>query len=85
MTQVMVVAFPAQKNHRYEVTLKFERNAENGAIPPPKVQIALDSFVKEDLNIAGAILDVAAVILCLVGLAMLAVALVRARLKRETA
>jgi len=85
VTQVAIVAFPAQKNHRYEVTLKFERNADNVRIPPPKVQIELDSFFKEDLYIVGAILDTLAVTLCLVGLAMLVVAFVRARLKRDSA
>ena len=85
MTEVMVVAFPAQKNHQYEVTLTFERNAENGPTPPPKVGIELDSFVKEDLYTDGAILDVAAGLLCLLGLALLVVALVRTRLKREAA
>ncbi len=85
VTQVAIVGFPAQKNHRYEVTLKFERNADNVRIPPPKVQIELDSFFKEDLYIVGAILDTLAVTLCLVGLAMLVVAFVRARLKRDSA
>jgi hypothetical protein len=85
VTQVAIVAFPAQRNHRYEVTLKFERNADNIGIPPPRVQIVLDSFVKEDLYIVGAILDTLAFTLCLVGLAMLVVAFVRARLKRDSA
>ncbi|MGC2283796.1 MAG: hypothetical protein WA542_00975 [Candidatus Acidiferrum sp.] len=85
VTQVAIVAFPAQKNHRYEVTLKFERNADNVGIPPPRVQIELDSFVKEDLFIVGAILDTLAVILGLVGLTMLAIDFVRARLKRDSA
>ena len=85
VTQVAIVAFPAQRNHRYEVTLKFERNADNVGIPPPKVQIVLDSFVKEDLYIVGAILDTLAFTLCLVGLAMLVVAFVKARLKRDSA
>ena len=85
MTQVAIVAFPAQKNHRYEVILKYERNADNVGIPPPSVQIVLDSLVKEDFYIVGAILDVLAVILCLVGLAVLAVGFVRARLQRGSA
>jgi len=85
VTQVAIVAFPAQRNHRYEVTLKFERNADNVGIPPPKVQIVLDSCVKEDLYIVGAILDTLAFTLCLVGLAMLVVAFVKARLKRDSA
>jgi hypothetical protein len=85
MTQVLVVAFPAQKHHRYEVTLKFERNAENVAILPPKIQIILDSFVKEDLFIVGAVLNIVALALCLVGLVMLAVTFLRARLKRDSA
>jgi len=81
ITQVMVVAFPAQKHHRYEVTLKFERNAENLAIRPPSVQIKLDSFAKEDLFFVGAVSDVVALALCLAGLVMLAIALVRTRLR----
>jgi hypothetical protein len=85
VTRVAIVGFPAQKNHRYEVTLKFERNANNTEISTPRVQIELDSFVKEDLYIVGAILDALAVVMCLVGLAMLAVALVRATLKRDSA
>jgi len=85
MTQVAIVAFPAQRRRRYEVTLKFERNSDNVGIPPPNLQIEVDSFAKEDLFIVGGILDTLAVAMCLVGLAMLAVALVRARLKRDSA
>jgi hypothetical protein len=64
MTQVAIVAFPAQRNHRYEVILRPERNAENAGIPQPKVQIELDSFVKEDFYIVGAIFDVLGATLC---------------------
>ncbi len=85
MTQVVIVAFPAQRRRRYEVTLKFERNADNVGIPPASVQIELDSSVKESVFIVGAILDALAVVMCLVGLAMFAVAFVRARLKRDSA
>jgi hypothetical protein len=84
MTQVAIVAFPAQRNHRYEVILRPERNAENAGIPQPKVQIELDSFVKEDFYIVGAVFDVLGATLCLVGLAVLAVGFVRARLKRDS-
>ncbi|MGC1367355.1 MAG: hypothetical protein WA829_16795, partial [Candidatus Acidiferrum sp.] len=84
-TRVAIVAFPAQKNHRYVVTLEFERNADNIEIRAPTVRIELDSFVKEDLYIVGAILDAFALVMCLVGLAMLVVALVRARLRRDSA
>lgn len=84
-TQVAIVAFPAQRSHRYAVTLKFERNADNAGIPPPSVQIELDSSVKESFFIGGAMLDALAVVMCLVGLAMFAVAFVRARLKRDSA
>jgi len=84
-TQVAIVAFPAQKNHRYQVTLKSERNADRIEIPSPRVQIELDSFVKEGIFIIAAILDVLAVLLCLVGFTMLAFGFLRGRLKRASA
>jgi hypothetical protein len=85
VTQVAIVAFPAQRTHRYQVTLKPERNADNVGIPSPRVQIELDPFVKEDIFILGAILDVLAAVLCLVGFVMLALAFVRGRLKQASA
>src|SRR2546429_1882554 len=53
----MIIGLPASRKHRYEATLKFEENAGDLAIPPPRVQVDLDSFVREDLIIVGAILD----------------------------
>jgi hypothetical protein len=82
---VAIVAFPAQRTHQYQATLKSERNADNVGIPPSRVQIELDSFVKEDIFIIGAILDVLATVLCLVGFAMVALAFLRGRLKRASA
>jgi hypothetical protein len=46
-------------------------------IPPPIVQIELDSFVKEDLFILGAILDSLAFVMCLVGVVLVTVSLLR--------
>jgi hypothetical protein len=81
--QVMIVGFPAQKKRRYEVVLRFDNNASSLSIPPPRIQIELDSFVREDLFFAGAVLDVVAVALCLVGTAMFSFSFLRARLNRS--
>jgi hypothetical protein len=50
-------------------------------IPPPIVQIELDSFVKEDLFILGAILDSLASVMCLVGVVLVTVSLLRKKFK----
>lgn len=76
---VMIVGFPASRKHRYEATLTFDKNAGDLAILPPRVQVKLDSFAREDLIIVGAILDALGFILCLVGVAMVAVPLLRSK------
>jgi len=82
--RVMIVGFPAQKNHRYQATLTFENNAMDLKIPPPIVQIELDSFVKEDLFILGAILDSLASVMCLVGVVLVTVSLLKKKFKSLT-
>jgi len=79
---VGIVGFPARKKHQYHVALKLEENAGELTIPPPRVQVQLDSFVREDLIIAGALLDAIAFVLCLVGVAMVAVPFLRTRFRR---
>src|SRR5207249_10001014 len=68
--RVMIIGLPASRKHRYEATLKFDENAGDLAIPPPRVQVDLDSFVRDDLIIVGAILDALGFVLCVVGVAM---------------
>ena len=72
-SRVVIVGFPAQKKHRYTVTVKFDRDAHNLTIPPPRVQIELDSFVTEDLYVVGGILDYVASGLCFLGVVILSV------------
>ena len=81
--QVMIIGLPASRKHRYEATLKFEENAGDLAIPPPRVQVDLDSFVREDLMIVGAILDALGFALCLVGVAMAVAPLLRSKFSRS--
>jgi hypothetical protein len=78
---LIVVGFPAQRNHRYEVSFQFDNNANSLAMPPPKIQIELDSFVKEDLFIVGAVLDFIAVVLCLIGVGILTAPFLIARVR----
>lgn len=80
--RVMIVGFPARKKHTYRVILKFDSYASKLVIPPPRVQIKLDSFVTEDLFVAGGILDFFASLLCLIGAVVLALSFLRNRLSR---
>ena len=82
-SRVMIVGFPAQKKHRYTVTVKFDRDAHNLTIPPPRVQIELDTFVTEDLLVVGGILDSVASGLCFLGVVMFSVPFIRTKLNRS--
>jgi hypothetical protein len=82
-SRVIIVGFPAQKKHRYTVTAKFDRDARNLTIPPPRIQIELDSFVTEDLFVVGGILDSAASGLCFLGVVMFSVPFLRTKLNRS--
>jgi len=78
---VTVVSFPAQKKHRYGLTLKFDEDASQSNVPPPRVRIELDPFSKEDFIFAGAEFDSLALLLGIVGASMFSVSFVRARFK----
>jgi len=80
--RVGIVGFPARKKHQYHVALKFDENAGELTILAPRVQVELDSFAREDLSIAGALLDAIAFVLCLVGVAMVAVPFLRTKFSR---
>lgn len=80
--RVMIVGFPASRKHRYKAILSFEKNAGDLTIAAPRVQVELDSFVREDPYILGVILDVLGLVLCLVGVAMVAVPFFRSKFSR---
>lgn len=80
--RVMIVGFPASRKHRYEATLKFDNDAGDLTIPPPRVQVELDSFVREDLIFVGAALDALGFVLCLVGIVMVAFPVLRSKFGR---
>ena len=73
--RVMIVGFPARKKQVYQVTLKFDSDASKLAIPPPRVQIELDSLVTEGLIVVGGILDSFASLLCLIGVLLFSLSL----------
>lgn len=78
----MIVGFPASKKHRYEAMLKFDRNADDLTVSPPRVQIEPDAFAREGFIIEGLILDVMGFGLCLIGAAMVVFPLLRAKFVR---
>lgn len=80
--RVMIVGFPASKKHRYEAMLKFDRNADDLTVSPPRVQIEPDAFAREGFIIEGLILDVMGFGLCLIGAAMVVFPLLRAKFVR---
>jgi hypothetical protein len=82
LLRVSIVGFPARKKHQYHVALEFDENAGGLTIPPPRIQVKLDSFVREDIFIAGAFLNAIAFVLCLVGVVMVSVPFLRTRLRR---
>jgi hypothetical protein len=78
--RVMIVAFPASKHHKYRLALRFDENANELTIPPPRVQIELDSFVREDVMIAAGVLDTIAAAACLVGVCVLLFSFLKTKL-----
>jgi hypothetical protein len=80
---VMIVGFPAQKKHRYRVTLKFDQDASDLKVPPPRVRVELDGFTREDIIFAGAAFDSVGLALCLIGMTMFLVSFLRARFSRH--
>ena len=79
---VMVVSFPAQVKHKYTLALKFDQNASDLKMPPPIVGIELSSFSREDFIFAGAALDFVGLVLCLIGVVIFGVSLLRAKFKK---
>ena len=77
--KVSIVSFPAQKKHRYTVTLNFDQDASPLKMPPPKVRIELDIFNREDFIFVGATFDSLALLLCLAGAMMFLVPFLKAR------
>jgi hypothetical protein len=80
---VPIFSFPAQKKHRYTATFKFEQNATSLTIPPPKIQIELDIFNREDFIWLGAAFDSLGLLLCVVGAIMLLVPVFKAKFKAQ--
>lgn len=83
-TEAMIVGFPARTKHQYEITLNFDQDAQNAKTTPPRVRVKVDSFVREDRFIVGAILDWAALAACLAGVIALAIPFFRERLGRPS-
>jgi len=81
-TEAIVVGFPARTKHQYEIVLKFDEDAQNAKTAPPRVRVKVDSFVREDRFIVGAILDWAALAACLAGVIVLSVQFFSQRLRR---
>jgi hypothetical protein len=82
-TEAMVVGFPARTKHQYEIALTFNQDAPNAKTTPPRVRVKVDSFVREDRLIVGAILDWVALAACLAGVIILSVQFFRQRFRRS--
>lgn len=82
-SRVVIVEFPAQKKHRCAATVRFDRDARNLTIPPPRLQNELDSFVTEDFFVVGAILDSVASGLSFLEVVMFSVPFLRTKLNRS--
>jgi len=82
-TEAMVVGFPARTKHQYEIALKFNQDAPNAKTAPPRVRVKVDSFVREDRFIVGAVLDWVALAVCLAGVIILSVQFFRQRFLRR--
>ena len=80
---VSIFSFHAQKKHKYSLTLKFERDASSLNIPLPKVRVELDIFNREDFIWAGAVFDSLGFLLCVMGVAMFSVPLLKARFSQS--
>lgn len=83
-TEAMVVGFPARTKHQYEIALKFDEDAQKARAAGPRVRVKVDSFVREDRFIAGAILDWTALAACLAGVIVLSVQFFRQRFGRRS-
>lgn len=76
-TDAIIGGFPARSGHQYDITLKFDKDAGTMTKTPPRVQVKVDSFLREDRFIVGAILDYAALAACLAGIITLCIQLFR--------
>ena len=83
LLDVTIVSFPAHRNHRYTMALVFGKDASQLKIPSPRARVELDIFNKEDFIWAGALYDSVALVLCLVGVTMVLVPVLRARFKAQ--
>jgi hypothetical protein len=82
--RVAIVSFHARRNHLYTMFLRFDKDASQLKIPPPRARVELDIFNKEDFVWVGALFDSLALLLCLVGTTMIVVPILLARLKSRT-
>jgi hypothetical protein len=64
---VSIVSFPARKKHQYTASFKFDEDARVLKISPPRIQIELDVFNREDFIWAGAAFDSIGLLLCMIG------------------
>jgi hypothetical protein len=81
--KVSIFSFPAQKKHRYTLTMNFEQDGSSLKIPPPKVRIELDIFNREDFIWAGMAFDSLGLLFCVIGAIMVLVPLLKAKLKQS--
>jgi hypothetical protein len=81
--KVSIFSFPAQKKHRYTLTMNFEHDGSSLNMPPPKVRIELDIFNQEDFIWAGAVFDSLGLLFCVTGAIMVLVPPLRARFKQS--
>ena len=80
---VMIVGFPAERKYVYRVTLKFDRDASNLAIPPPRIQI-VDPSLNEDRGVMGALLSLLGALMCLFGIIVFSFEFFKSKLSRST-
>jgi hypothetical protein len=80
---VSIVSFPAQRKHQYGASLKPDEHSSALKIPPPRVQIELDVFNREDFIWLGAALDSVGLLLSVFGGIAFLVPILRAKLKQK--
>jgi hypothetical protein len=80
---VSIFTFPAQKKHKYTLTLKFGQDASSLKMAPPKVQVELDIFNREDFIWAAAVYDSLGLLLCVIGAFMFLVPVLKARFNQS--
>jgi hypothetical protein len=80
-----IVSFRAQKGRRYILDVELHEDGSVVPILPPRMLVGLDPFNREDLIWTSEAADCLGLLLCLIGLTMFLISVLRTKLKNRSA